>query len=424
MMTTKQVAENVGLSVRIIQEYEKAGLAFKPTHRNKRGYLLYDDREVNRLWQIRFYRELGYDNKQIHDIFDDPAFDFHSSITRQIEELKQKKLALDRLIETAEFIADSGITPLFLRELFASAFPFTYDYAQALLNNMGSKSQIAPSDENETSFFDSLWDSIEGLIERAVELAESGEPPESIQIQVLIEAIAARVTHSSTNARVIVQQVFSPGSSIAQEINESIGPGSASYFYNACMIYLNNHPIQEFEKRLETVVTKLTRARLRGCNPASDEILVLAIQFIQPFRQEPFLQDTPLRVLLQALINGYRDNAMHTTDESDDCAYIADALQHYMDITPADVLDQCGASPQTATESEGISDSSSQSSESELDRQLRLALQRLNPNPAFVDEAFKMEPTQRGRADLLAHLRSMDSQNNQSLKNNRKDGSP
>ena len=423
MMTTKQVAESVGLSVRIIQEYEKAGLAFKPTHRTNRGYLLYDDREINRLWQIRFYRELGYENKQIYEIFNDPTFDFHSSITKQIEELKQKKLALDRLIETAEFIADSGITPLSVQKTFAPTLPVTYDFASALLNAAAKVETVSFGDFDVPPMVISLVGSVMNMIDQVYELAKQGEPPESIQIQMLIEAIVTRAIRSSTIFRWIVLQ-FAPGTSAARRIEEGIGSGAASYGYTACMVYLNNHPEQEFDKRLVTIFSRFSNVILLGETPDSIAADVLAAQLIHLFRQELLIGFVPLRPMVQTIIDGFRNIAQMLPDESDFFRYIADALQHYMDITPADVLDQCGASPQTATESEGISDSSSQSSESELDRQLRLALQRLNPNPAFVDEAFKMEPTQRGRADLLAHLRSMDSQNNQSLKNNRKDGSP
>lgn len=72
MKTVTKAADIVGLTVRMIQEYEKYGVAIKPTERNKYGYLMYDDDAIDRLWQIRFYRELGYDKKAIKTVFDDP----------------------------------------------------------------------------------------------------------------------------------------------------------------------------------------------------------------------------------------------------------------------------------------------------------------------------------------------------------------
>ena len=40
MKTLNEVIDIVGLKRRAIQEYEKAGLAKKPTHSNKYGHLL------------------------------------------------------------------------------------------------------------------------------------------------------------------------------------------------------------------------------------------------------------------------------------------------------------------------------------------------------------------------------------------------
>ena len=42
MKSLEEVSKIVGLSRRAIQEYEKAGVVQKPTHRSKRGYLRYD----------------------------------------------------------------------------------------------------------------------------------------------------------------------------------------------------------------------------------------------------------------------------------------------------------------------------------------------------------------------------------------------
>ena len=74
-MTLNQVAEITGMTRRVIQEYEKYGLSETPTERNKYGHLLYNEAQVERLWQIRFYRELGYDKKKIEEILCSPDFD-------------------------------------------------------------------------------------------------------------------------------------------------------------------------------------------------------------------------------------------------------------------------------------------------------------------------------------------------------------
>ena len=68
MKSLNEVEKIVGLKRRAIQEYEDAGLANKPTHKNKYGYLLYDTPEIERLWQLKFYKELGYNITKIKEI--------------------------------------------------------------------------------------------------------------------------------------------------------------------------------------------------------------------------------------------------------------------------------------------------------------------------------------------------------------------
>lgn len=65
MKTLNEVVDLVDMTRRVIQEYEKAGLAKTPTTTNKYGHLQYDESAIERLWQIRFYRELGYNKEQI-----------------------------------------------------------------------------------------------------------------------------------------------------------------------------------------------------------------------------------------------------------------------------------------------------------------------------------------------------------------------
>ena len=91
MTTITEAAKIVGLTRRVIQEYESAGVAIKPTKRNKYGYLMYDDICMNRLWQIRFYREMGYDKAKIKTIFENPRYDSAAVIDAQIAMLEEKK---------------------------------------------------------------------------------------------------------------------------------------------------------------------------------------------------------------------------------------------------------------------------------------------------------------------------------------------
>lgn len=57
MRTVKEISERTGISVRTLHYYDEIGL-LKPTSYSEGGYRLYDDKALERLQQILFFREL------------------------------------------------------------------------------------------------------------------------------------------------------------------------------------------------------------------------------------------------------------------------------------------------------------------------------------------------------------------------------
>ena len=74
MKKLSEVAILVDIKRQRIQEYEKAGIAFKPKVKDKHGYWLYGEAEIERLWQIKFYRTLNLTVPKIKAIFADPNY--------------------------------------------------------------------------------------------------------------------------------------------------------------------------------------------------------------------------------------------------------------------------------------------------------------------------------------------------------------
>ena len=62
--TVKQVAGLSGISVRTLHFYDELGL-LKPAHVSASGYRYYEEPQLLTLQQILFYRELGFELKEI-----------------------------------------------------------------------------------------------------------------------------------------------------------------------------------------------------------------------------------------------------------------------------------------------------------------------------------------------------------------------
>jgi len=56
--TVQKLAELSGVTARTLRYYDEIGI-LKPARINSSGYRVYGSREVDRLQQILFYRELG-----------------------------------------------------------------------------------------------------------------------------------------------------------------------------------------------------------------------------------------------------------------------------------------------------------------------------------------------------------------------------
>ena len=57
MKTVKEVSEITGLTIRTLRYYDEIGL-LKPTQLTDAGYRLYDNRALEKLQEIMFFREL------------------------------------------------------------------------------------------------------------------------------------------------------------------------------------------------------------------------------------------------------------------------------------------------------------------------------------------------------------------------------
>ena len=67
--TVGRVAELAGVTVRTLHHYDEIGL-LSPSERSQAGYRRYDDHDLERLQQIRYYRELGFSLPEIATILD------------------------------------------------------------------------------------------------------------------------------------------------------------------------------------------------------------------------------------------------------------------------------------------------------------------------------------------------------------------
>jgi DNA-binding transcriptional MerR regulator/quercetin dioxygenase-like cupin family protein len=99
--TVKQVAGISGVSVRTLHFYDEAGL-LKPARYGENGYRFYDEPQLLLLQQILFYRELGFELKEIQRILSRAEFEKIAALKSHRVVLQKNIARTRRLIETID----------------------------------------------------------------------------------------------------------------------------------------------------------------------------------------------------------------------------------------------------------------------------------------------------------------------------------
>lgn len=95
--TVQKLAQLAGISTRTLRYYDEVGI-LKPARISSSGYRIYGQKEVDRLQQILFYRELGVNLDKIKDIITIPTFDELKALNEHRDNLLEKRKQLDLLI--------------------------------------------------------------------------------------------------------------------------------------------------------------------------------------------------------------------------------------------------------------------------------------------------------------------------------------
>src|SRR5215467_2935648 len=99
--TVKKLAALSGVSVRTLHFYDEAGL-LKPAYVGANGYRFYEEPQLLTLQQILFYRELGFELRQIKQILTRPNFRRAAALKSHRKILQEKLVHTQELIETVD----------------------------------------------------------------------------------------------------------------------------------------------------------------------------------------------------------------------------------------------------------------------------------------------------------------------------------
>ena len=103
MRTVKEISNITGISVRTLHYYDEIGL-LKPTDKSDAGYRLYDDKALEQLQQILFFREFDIPLKEIKAVMENPALDRNHILQMQRKMLMAKIERMEHLVASIDDI--------------------------------------------------------------------------------------------------------------------------------------------------------------------------------------------------------------------------------------------------------------------------------------------------------------------------------
>ena len=196
--TVKELAQMSGVSVRTLHFYDEIGL-LKPAFCGENSYRYYEEEQVLLLQQILFYRELGFELKQIHDLLARSDFDKVEALKSHKKLLLQNKKRMLELLETVDKTIDklTQRTVMNDRELFAGfSEKQQVDYDKQVVSRYGNDAKQAIEERNATMSRLS-----------ATELAQHNKAYDEL-VQEFVQAMQKRLATSSAPVQELVRKHY------------------------------------------------------------------------------------------------------------------------------------------------------------------------------------------------------------------------
>ena len=192
--TAKKLAGMSGVSVRTLHFYDEVGL-LNPAYLGANGYRFYEEAQLLTLQQILFYRELGFELKQIKKILSRPDFDKVAALESHRKVLQKNLTNTRKLIQTIDKTIEhlKGTQKIKGQELFVGFDPKQQArHKRYLIDRYGEgmKEGIAQSKQKVKNWTKANWEksgaAFGWICEDLVALMGRQLPGDSLEVQEVI----------------------------------------------------------------------------------------------------------------------------------------------------------------------------------------------------------------------------------------------
>ena len=197
-MHIKEFAKLCGVSVRTLHYYDEIGLLKPAFVDEQNGYRFYDEKSLERIQEILFYRELDFSLKSISEILSSPDYDKQKALKEQRKLLMLKKQRLERIIDALDSAEKGKIT---MNAFDNNEFDTARKQYEAEAKERWGKTDAYKEHEQKTaSYSKDKWQQVnDGLNAVLAEFAvclQSGQAPDSNEAQALVKELQSYITEN------------------------------------------------------------------------------------------------------------------------------------------------------------------------------------------------------------------------------------
>ncbi|MBQ2823168.1 MAG: MerR family transcriptional regulator [Oscillospiraceae bacterium] len=245
-MHIREFALLTGVSVRTLHYYDEIGLLKPSSVDEQNGYRFYDERCLERMQEILFYRELDFPLKDIQAILSSPDYDKHNALKEQKRLLTLKKERLERLISALDgaMKGEDFTMNVFDNSEFEAQ---REQYAKEAKEKWGGTDAYRESAEKTKAYSREKWDEVNsGMSALMAEFAQcrsSGYAPDSKEAQALVKKWQDYITvNFYTCTKEILAglgEMYTADERFCSNI-DSHGEGTAQFMSKAIAEYCNS----------------------------------------------------------------------------------------------------------------------------------------------------------------------------------------
>ena len=237
MKTVKEVSRLTGVSVRTLHHYDAIGL-LKPTAVTEAGYRLYDEQTLGKLQTILLFRELQFPLKEIKEMLTAEHFDPMAALADQIRLLELRREKLDRLIDHARHIQNTGVMNMDFKAYDSKKLDA---YAQEAKKRWGHTDAWRESQERGKNADQERTDA-DGLMDifRRLGQLRQGDPaaPEAQKLIAELQQYICDHYYNCTKQILFgLGQMYAAGDEMNENIDRAGGAGTGDFARRAIEIY-------------------------------------------------------------------------------------------------------------------------------------------------------------------------------------------